>query len=180
MNPTPSKDSYGALFRIVGTLAVLALLGILCVSIWQPSGLSDQTRQLIAWAAGGIVLGVVVIGVYVSYKLGRRNLMQLPASTPKRPPIVIVIAIIGAVSPWLGIAARLLGTRTWTIASIGAVLWSANCAGLWYLHRLPEIRGKRSLGISLLVWTLTFVPLFAATAAATNLVLNRHSAVTVP
>lgn len=180
MNPTPSKDPSGTLFRIVGALAVLALLGILYVSIWQPSGLSDQNRQLIAWAAGGIVLGVVLIGLYLSYRLGRRNLMQLPASTPKRPPIVIVIATIGAVSPWLGIAARLLAARAWTIACIGAVLWSANCAGLWYLHHLPEIKGKRSLGISLLVWTLTFVPLFAATAAATSLLLNWHSAATVP
>lgn len=174
MNLTLGKDPYGHRFRVVAALAVLVLLGILCVSIWQPSGLSDQTSHLIAWAAGGIVLGVVVIGLYVSYKLGQGNLMQLSASTPQRPPIVIVIAIIGAVSPWLGIAARLLTTRTWTIAYIGAVLWSANCAGRWYLHRLLEIRRKGSLGVSLLVWTLTFVPLFAATAAATNLLLNRN------
>jgi len=174
MNPTSSKDSYGSLFRVVGASAVLALLVILCVSIWEPEGLNDRTRQQMAWAAGGIVLVVVVVSVYASSQLGRRNLMQLTAPTPKSQPIAIAIAIAGAVSPWLGIAARLLTPRIWTMAYIGAVLWSANCAGLWYLHHLPETRGKRSLGVSLLVWTLTFVPLFTATAAATNLVLTRH------
>jgi hypothetical protein len=178
MNPTPGKDSYGTLFRIIGASAVLALLGILCVSIWQPSGLSDQNRQVIAWAAGGIVLGVVLTGLYLSW-LGQRNRMHSP-STTRRPPLVIVIVIIGAVSPWLGIAASVLAARTWMIAYIGVVLWSANCAGLWYLHRMPDMKGKKSLGISLLVWTLTFVPLFAATAAATSLILSRHSAGTVP
>jgi hypothetical protein len=179
MNPTPSKDPYGAFWGIVSALAVFVLLLILCVSIWQPGGRSDPTRQLVAWAAGGIVLGVVMIGLYVPYKLDRQNVMQSSTSTPKRPPIVGVIAIVCAVSPWLGIAARLLAARTWTIACVGAVLWSTNCAGLWHLHRLPEIGGKRSLGVSVLVWTLTFVPLFTATAAATNWVLSRYSVLTV-
>ena len=169
----PSKDAYGVLFRVVAVVAIVSLLGILALSLWPPIGLSDRTKQLIAWVAGGIVLAVVVVGTYISSKLGRWNSSRSTKATQKLPPIVIVIAIVGSVSPWLGIAVRLLTPRTWIVALVGAVLWSANCGGLWYLHRSPGIKGKRSLGVSILVWTIAFAPLFVASTAATAWVI-RH------
>jgi hypothetical protein len=53
----------------------------------------------------------------------------------------------------------------------------ASCAAIWFLHwflrRLPDIEGTRNLGVSILVWTLVFVPLFVCTAAATDFILRR-------
>jgi hypothetical protein len=94
---------------------------------------------------------------------------------PKRrlPPTVIAIAVLPALSPWLGFGARLLTANKWSIAVIGAILWLASCAAIWFLHRLPDIKGTRNLGVSILVWTLVFVPLFICTAAATDLILRR-------
>jgi hypothetical protein len=91
----------------------------------------------------------------------------------KLPPTVVAIAAVPTVSPWLGFGARLLTEKPWYIAGVGAILWLASCTAIWYLHRLPEMKGKRSLNVSILVWTLTFIPLFVCTAAVTNLILRR-------
>jgi len=85
----------------------------------------------------------------------------------------VIKALDTPLSPWLGVGARLLTRNPWTIAFMGSILWLANCASLWYLHRLPAVKGKRSLGVSILVWTFVFIPLFSATAAATGLVTHR-------
>lgn len=94
--------------------------------------------------------------------------------SPKPPRKYIAIAIVPALAPWLGIVARLLTANQWHIALVGVVLYVAGGASIWFLHRSPEIVQKRSLGTSIFVWTVTFVPLFAGTAAATGTVVS-HS-----
>jgi hypothetical protein len=69
----------------------------------------------------------------------------------------------------------MLSANPWDIALIGAILWLISFAAFWYLHHLPEMVGKRSLSFSILLWTLTFVPLFTASAIATGLVIHRLS-----
>jgi hypothetical protein len=91
----------------------------------------------------------------------------------KPPRIAMAIAFAPMVSPWLGSVARLLTARPWNIALIGVGLWLASCAAMSYLQRFPEVAKGRNLGVSILVWTLTFVPLFTVTALATGL-LVRH------
>ena len=92
----------------------------------------------------------------------------------KLPRRYIAIAFVPALSPWLGIVARVLTANPWRIGLVGMVLWFAGGASLWYLHFCPEVARKRSLGASILVWTLTFVPVFASTALATGMVIG-HS-----
>ena len=87
--------------------------------------------------------------------------------------MIIAIALVPTLSPWLGFGARLMRENKWNIACIGAVLWVASCAAIWFLHRLPDIKGKRNLGVSILVWTLVFVPLFISTAVATDFIIRR-------
>jgi hypothetical protein len=76
-------------------------------------------------------------------------------------------------SPWLGIVARLLTANPWRIGFFGLGLWLASIAALWYLHRDPEVPRKRSLGVSILVWTLTFVPIFVSTDLVTGAIIGR-------
>jgi hypothetical protein len=92
----------------------------------------------------------------------------------KPPRKYIAIAFVPVLSPWLGIVARLLTADPWRIGLVGIVLWFAGSASFWYLHLSPEVAEKRSLGISILVWTLTFVPVFGGTAFATGMVIG-HS-----
>jgi hypothetical protein len=87
--------------------------------------------------------------------------------------LVIALAVVPAFSPFLGIAARLATAEPWMIAAVGAGLWCVNCAVIWYFHSLPEIKGQRSFGVSMLVWTLVFIPTFFITAALTGLVVQR-------
>jgi hypothetical protein len=93
--------------------------------------------------------------------------------THKLPPTVIPIAGVPALSPWLGFGARLLTANKSSIAVMGAILWLASCVAIWFFHRLPDIKGKRSFGVSILVWTLVFIPVFVCTAAATDLIIRR-------
>jgi hypothetical protein len=86
----------------------------------------------------------------------------------------MVVAIVAGLLPWLGIVARLLTANPIRIAVIGLMLWFAGCAAAWYLHLPPEVARKRSLGVSLLIWTLTFVLVFACTALATGVIIS-HS-----
>jgi hypothetical protein len=92
----------------------------------------------------------------------------------KPPRKYIAIAFVPVLSPWLGIVARLLTANRWRIGLFGMVLWFASSASLWYLHRSPEVERKRSLDVSILVWTLTFVPIFGSTALVTGMVIG-HS-----
>jgi hypothetical protein len=71
---------------------------------------------------------------------------------PSRPARkYMTIAVVTGLLPWLGIVARLLTANPLRISFVGIFLWSAS---LDYLHLPPEVAGKRSFGVSLLVWTL--------------------------
>jgi hypothetical protein len=65
----PSQSPYQRPFRIFAWVAIILLLIILCVSIWTPEGLSDQTRKVLAWIASAIVLSGVVAGYWFAFKL---------------------------------------------------------------------------------------------------------------
>jgi hypothetical protein len=93
----------------------------------------------------------------------------------KAPRKYLAIAFVPMLSPWVGgIVARLLTADPWRIGLVGVVLWFASCTSLWYLHRPPEVARARSLGATIFVWTLTFVPVFAVGAIATGMIIG-HS-----
>jgi len=91
----------------------------------------------------------------------------------KPPRKVVAVALLPALFPWLGIVARLITQNPYSICLIGAFLYCTALASFVYLFRFPEVAKKRSLGVSILVWTLTFIPIFAVTALLTGIVLNR-------
>jgi hypothetical protein len=72
----PAKSPYQRPFRIFAAVAVILLLVTLCISIWTPSGLSDETRKMLAWIASAIVLAGVVAGYWLAFKLGFWRLKQ--------------------------------------------------------------------------------------------------------
>lgn len=97
--------------------------------------------------------------------------VQMSSKPPRK---YIAIAIVPVLAPWLGIVARILTANQLHIGIVGIVLYVAGGASIWYLHLSPEIAPRRSLGVSIFIWTVTFVPLFVGTAAATGIVIS-HS-----
>jgi hypothetical protein len=90
-----------------------------------------------------------------------------------RPPRkFMAVAVAAGLLPWLGIVARLLTANLLRITFIGIILWVAGCASLWYMHLPPEVARERRFGVSLLIWTLTFVPVFACTAMGTGMIIS--------
>jgi hypothetical protein len=85
----------------------------------------------------------------------------------------IGVSIVPALSPWLGIGARLLTANPVIIALIGVFLWTFGCAWFWYLYRSARVNPRGGFGVSILVWSFMFAPLFAVTALATNSLINR-------
>jgi hypothetical protein len=66
----PARSPYERPFCIFAWVAIILLLIILCLSIWTPAGFSDETRKVIGYGAGAIVVAAIVIGNYFSIKEG--------------------------------------------------------------------------------------------------------------
>jgi hypothetical protein len=64
----PAESPYQRPFRIFAVVAIILLLGIFCIATWTPVGLSDETRKVIGWVAGVIVVAAVVIGTRLGVK----------------------------------------------------------------------------------------------------------------
>jgi hypothetical protein len=98
--------------------------------------------------------------------------ISLTDQEPSRPPReYMTIAVVTGLLPWLGVVARLLTANP--SALLGYFSGLQGSASLYYLHLPPEVAGKRSFGVSLLVWTFVFVPVFASTAWATGMIIRR-------
>jgi hypothetical protein len=72
----PAKSPYQRPFRIFAGVAVIVLLVILCIAIWTPAGLSDESRKILAWVAGAIVVAAVVVGNRLGFKQGLWKLKE--------------------------------------------------------------------------------------------------------
>jgi hypothetical protein len=72
----PAKSPYQRPFRIFAGSTVVVLLVILCVAVWTPAGLSDESRKILAWVAGAIVVVAVVVGNRLGFKQGLWKLKQ--------------------------------------------------------------------------------------------------------
>jgi hypothetical protein len=72
----PAKSAYQRPFRIFAWVAVVVLFVILCIAIWTPAGLSDETRKVLAWIAGAIVVAAVVVGNRLGFKQGLWKLKE--------------------------------------------------------------------------------------------------------
>jgi len=72
----PAKSPYQRPFRIFASVAVVVLFVILCIAIWTPAGLSDETRKVLAWIAGAIVVAAVVVGNRLGFKQGLWKLKE--------------------------------------------------------------------------------------------------------
>ena len=72
----PAQSPYQRPFRIFAVAVVIALLLILCIAIWEPEGLSDETRKILAWIAGTIVVAAVAVGCRLGFKQGLWKLKE--------------------------------------------------------------------------------------------------------
>ncbi len=72
----PSHTPYQRPFRIFAGVAITAPLVVLCISIWTPAGLSDETRKILGWAAGAIVVASVVLASRLGFKQGLWKLKE--------------------------------------------------------------------------------------------------------
>ncbi|MHB8503289.1 MAG: hypothetical protein ACYDCG_02685 [Candidatus Acidiferrales bacterium] len=64
----PAENPYQGPFRIFVWVTVVPLLVILFVAVWTPVGLSDDSRKILGWVAGAIVVAAVVIGNRLAFK----------------------------------------------------------------------------------------------------------------
>jgi hypothetical protein len=84
----PTQSPYQRPFRVFAASAVIALLLILCLAMWEPEGLSDGTRKMFTWIAGAIVVSAVVVGNQLGFKQGllaysRKNFIcAFPTTVP--------------------------------------------------------------------------------------------------
>jgi hypothetical protein len=86
-------------------------------------------------------------------------------------PLLILLAMF----PWMGIIARLVTPAPQMIALIGALLWLVAFFAFRYLLRTRAVsKGGRDFGAGMLVWTLSFVALYLATALMTGAALSRY------
>lgn len=72
----PTQSPYQRPCRVFAVAAVIALLLILCIAIWEPEGLSDETRKILAWIAGAIVVAAVTVGSRLGFKQGLWKLKE--------------------------------------------------------------------------------------------------------
>jgi hypothetical protein len=72
----PGDTTNWRTFRILGWGAIILLLGICILSIYDPMELGDSARRVLAWAAGVIVLLVVVLAMVLSSRGGLRKLKE--------------------------------------------------------------------------------------------------------
>lgn len=72
----PGDTANWRTFRILGWGAIILLLGICIVSIYEPMELRDSVRRVLAWTAGAIVLSVVVLAMVLSSRGGLRKLKE--------------------------------------------------------------------------------------------------------
>jgi hypothetical protein len=72
----PSQSPYQKLFRIFASLVIALFSGILYVSIWTPVVMTDQTRTVLGWAAGGLLVAAVLIGMRLGLKQSVWNLRR--------------------------------------------------------------------------------------------------------
>jgi hypothetical protein len=72
----PGKNPYQRPFRILAMVTVVPLFVILCIATWMPTGLSDESRKILGWAAGAIVVVAVVVGNRLAFKQGLWKLKE--------------------------------------------------------------------------------------------------------
>jgi hypothetical protein len=79
-------------------------------------------------------------------------------------------ALLPGLSPWLGIPVGLLTSDLRKIVVIGLILWMCGGTLLWLYSRIAAVRPEPMPAITLLVWTLQFIPLYIAAALATGFI----------
>ncbi len=72
----PSQNPYQKPFRIFASLAVVVFLVILYMSIWTPALMNDETRSILGWATGGILVAALVIGIWLGIRQSAWNLRR--------------------------------------------------------------------------------------------------------
>jgi hypothetical protein len=108
----PPQSPYQKPFWIFASLAVVVFLAILCISVWTPAGMTDETRTILGWATGGVLIAAVVIGMRLGVKQGAWNLRRgyrvelsegrLVQSRPDMPTVELPIDQIASIQQGRG------------------------------------------------------------------------------
>lgn len=87
----------------------------------------------------------------------------------------LAVMLATSLVPFLGIPVRLLTGDTRTLVLMGIVLWLCGIGGYRLVLRMNDQPGKDShLAISLLVWTMTYIPFYLIAVVGTRaLILKR-------
>lgn len=72
----PPQSPYQKPFRIFASLALVVFLAILFISIWTPAAMTDETRTIVGWATGGVLVAAVAIGMRLGIKESIWNLRK--------------------------------------------------------------------------------------------------------
>jgi hypothetical protein len=78
-----------------------------------------------------------------------------------------------ALSPWLGVGARLVTSNPRTIVLFGAVLWLISSAVFRYIYRTQQVSKKETPALAIFVWSVQFVSFYSVAVLVTGGVMNR-------
>jgi len=170
------KSAYGA---FDGYYILLRTPGASDQVLWKESSAIGVSRRYWARIAGEITQNNGVNTRLIQQRITAEGLQETDW-TPRlnRSSWKTVRLLIGlAVFPWMGIIARLVTRDTRAIALIGVLLWLVAFFTFWYVFKnRPVSKGANDFVAGMLVWTLSFVAFYVATALVTGAVLTRHYA----
>src|SRR5271169_1284651 len=160
----PSTHPHQRLFRIVGGAAVIALLGIFFLSVYEPAELGHSTKLVLAWLVAAITLLAIVVALVVVNKEGLRKFQwELTADKIIQryegwPTIEIPLAAIESVHEYHG----WLIIRT--VAPVRQITVSSKINDFQQLKN--ELAGQRAVTpLKVKGSHLTFIPFVSAIVA---------------
>ena len=94
------------------------------------------------------------------------------AETDKAKWKIFRVAIGPALSPWLGIAVRVITANPTAIVLTGVLLWLIGSGAFLYIYRTQPVSKEQSSVAAILLWTFQFTLLYAATVLITGTVMH--------
>jgi uncharacterized membrane protein len=85
----------------------------------------------------------------------------------------LVMSLLLATSPWLGVAVRFATPTPTMITEVGVLLWLCNISVLWFLYRYRTGAKQPRFIVFALFWTGQFAALYAVAIVVTNGFLRR-------
>jgi hypothetical protein len=108
---------------------------------------------------------------------GARSETEWKATYDKRVWKNAGLALVPSLTPFLGIPVRLFTGDTKIIALMGFVLWFLGVVAYWLVFRInrtSSISKDQSLPLTLLVWTMTYIPFYLIAVVGTRALILKQ------